>query len=218
MWFLCKKPDMHLVVCGTETSKKELLAHELSEGLILEWTEDPAVAARLQADGFVDLCFESDLQRIKEWSKIKDRPVLLSSVTATLTGFPPNMIRFNGWHGFLGRKIIEASASEKNKSIGAEIFSHFHRAVEWIPDVVGFVSARVICMIINEAFFALAEKLSTREEIDIAMKLGTNYPYGPFEWCERIGAKHVYELLAELARSEPRYQPAPLLQVEARNT
>ena len=42
-------------------------------------------------------------------------------------------------------------------------------------------------MIINEAFLALQEGVSTKEEINTAMKLGTNYPLGPFEWVEKIG-------------------------------
>ena len=49
------------------------------------------------------------------------------------------------------------------------------------PDIPGFISARVVSMIINEAYFALEEEVSSKEEIDTAMKLGTNYPYGPFD-------------------------------------
>jgi 3-hydroxybutyryl-CoA dehydrogenase len=57
----------------------------------------------------------------------------------------------------------------------------------------------------------LNEKVSTKEEIDVAMKLGTNYPYGPFEWSEKIGLKNIYELLFTLSRTSPRYEPAGLL-------
>jgi 3-hydroxybutyryl-CoA dehydrogenase len=71
-------------------------------------------------------------------------------------------------------------------------------------------------MIINEAYFALEENVSTKEEIDIAMKLGTNYPYGPFEWCKKIGLKNIAALLAELSQTEKRYQPARLLLKEAK--
>jgi 3-hydroxybutyryl-CoA dehydrogenase len=56
----------------------------------------------------------------------------------------------------------------------------------------------VISTIINEALIALMEGVSTREEIDTAMKLGTNYPYGPFEWAEKIGMERVDSLLAQL--------------------
>ena len=50
-------------------------------------------------------------------------------------------------------------------------------------------------MIINEAFYTLEEGTSTKEDINIAMKLGTNYPKGPFEWVDEIGIEHIYEVL-----------------------
>ncbi len=43
------------------------------------------------------------------------------------------------------------------------------------------------------------------------MKLGTNYPNGPFEWAEKIGIEKIYLLLQKLAEKEDRYQPAPAL-------
>ncbi len=81
------------------------------------------------------------------------------------------------------------------------MLAHFGRRVEWLPDEPGFVTPRVISMIINEAYFAFAEGVSTPEEIDTAMKLGTNYPYGPIEWGNRIGLQNVVRLLKKLAFS-----------------
>jgi 3-hydroxybutyryl-CoA dehydrogenase len=73
----------------------------------------------------------------------------------------------------------------------------------------------VLAMIINEAWFTLGENVSTKQEIDTAMKLGTNYPYGPFEWCNKIGIKNIYSLLKKLSENNARYKPAPLLEKEA---
>ena len=72
----------------------------------------------------------------------------------------------------------------------------------------GFISARIIAMIINEAYYALDEKVSSKTDIDIAMKLGTNYPYGPFEWCNIIGVQQVYQLLAKLSLTDERFLPS----------
>lgn len=69
-------------------------------------------------------------------------------------------------------------------------------------------------MIINEAWLSLGEGVSTKEEIDTAMKLGTNYPYGPFEWGNKIELKNVYQLLTALSKTNPRYEPAALLKKE----
>lgn len=66
-------------------------------------------------------------------------------------------------------------------------------------------------MIINEAYFTLGESVSSENEIDIAMKLGTNYPYGPFEWARLIGLRNIHSLLEKLTQEDIRYLPAPRL-------
>ena len=48
------------------------------------------------------------------------------------------------------------------------------------------------------------------------MKLGTNYPYGPFEWSKKIGVQNIASLLTGLSQTEKRYQPADLLLKEAK--
>ena len=72
-------------------------------------------------------------------------------------------------------------------------------------------------MIINEAYFAIQENIASRGDIDLAMKLGTNYPFGPFEWCEKIGIKNVYDLLNAVYEStkDERYKVCELLEEEA---
>ena len=86
-----------------------------------------------------------------------------------------------------------------------------------VPDQPGFISARIIAMIINEAYFAKSENVSTEKEIDVAMKLGTNYPYGPFEWASIIGIKNIYALLKILSETDSRYQPSHLIEEEVKN-
>jgi 3-hydroxybutyryl-CoA dehydrogenase len=72
-------------------------------------------------------------------------------------------------------------------------------------------------MIINEAFLTLQEGTAQREDIDLAMKLGTNYPGGPFEWAEKWGLDEVARLLHRLQQStgDPRYKRSQLLTEEA---
>ena len=106
-------------------------------------------------------------------------------------------------------------ADEVNKNKTEKILNLLNRNPEWVPDIKGFISPRVVSMIINEAYFTLEENVSTKEEIDIAMKLGTNYPYGPFEWSKKIGLKNIAGLLTELSITEKRYEPASLLLKEA---
>jgi len=78
------------------------------------------------------------------------------------------------------------------------------------------VSLRVISCIVNEAFLALSEGVATAEDIDRAMKLGANYPKGPFEWVEEIGASSVLETLDSLrAAYGDAYLAAPALRERA---
>ena len=82
-----------------------------------------------------------------------------------------------------------------------------------VPDGPGLVFPRILCMIINEAAFALMEGVASAEDIDTAMKLGTNYPLGPLEWADRIGLDQVLAVLEGLhgEYGDDRYRPAPLL-------
>lgn len=85
-----------------------------------------------------------------------------------------------------------------------------------VDDRVGLVTPRIICMIINEAYYTVQEGTAGKEDIDLAMKLGTNYPFGPFEWCQKIGVKNVYELLAAIYNDtkDERYKICPQLKKE----
>lgn len=66
-----------------------------------------------------------------------------------------------------------------------------------------FVFARTLAAIINEAGYALDQGVASEPDIDLAMKLGTNYPRGPIEWAQSIGLRTTRHLLDVLnARSE----------------
>jgi 3-hydroxybutyryl-CoA dehydrogenase len=145
------------------------------------------------------------------------RPVLVNSVVTTLKDLPENIVRFNGWPTFLKRNTLESSCNNGSiKKRTEEIFALLNKKVEWVADEPGFITARIIAMIINEAYFALGEGISTKNEMDIAMKLGTNYPYGPFEWAEKIGVKRIFALLNELSKENNRFQAAEWLTKETR--
>lgn len=82
-----------------------------------------------------------------------------------------------------------------------------------VGDGPGLVRARVVCCLINEAASALMEGVATAADIDQAMKLGTNYPYGPLEWADLIGVDTVLGVMNGLFAEwgEDRYRPSPLL-------
>jgi 3-hydroxybutyryl-CoA dehydrogenase len=141
-------------------------------------------------------------------------PIFINSITKTLSAIKAkeNVIRINAWQGFLEKEIWELAGSISLEV--ASIIKTLNKKYITVNDEPGFVSARIIAMIINEAYFAKGENVSTEAEIDIAMKLGTNYPYGPFEWSGIIGLKNIYQLLKKLSETDERYLPAPEMENE----
>jgi 3-hydroxybutyryl-CoA dehydrogenase len=73
--------------------------------------------------------------------------------------------------------------------------------------------ARTLAMLVNEAVDLVARGEATREDVDVAMRLGTRYPRGPIEWGREIGFDVVARQIAELDRAFPggRYRPSPAL-------
>jgi 3-hydroxybutyryl-CoA dehydrogenase len=143
------------------------------------------------------------------------KPVIINSVVHTLSGLslPLNVYRINGWKTFLNRSVWEI-AGAANAAI-ENLFTSLNIKINFVKDEPGFISARVIAMIINEAYFALENNVSSKAEIDTAMKLGTNYPFGPFEWALLIGTKNILALLQQLYLTDSRYKPSQLLITEA---
>lgn len=204
---------MQVVVLAHEWQKKEWI--DIQEGIT--WTSNPTDLADLAwADAFVDLAFEPTGERITLLQALLPKPVLINSVSETLAETDPAFIRFNGWNTFLSSPVWEAAcSSEATKQKSEAVFAMLRKKPEWLPDAPGFVTARVVSAIINEAFLALAEGVSTKDAINTAMKLGTAYPFGPFEWGEKIGLNNVVGLLQKMGQLQPRYEPAALLVKEA---
>jgi 3-hydroxybutyryl-CoA dehydrogenase len=87
-----------------------------------------------------------------------------------------------------------------------------------VADSPGLVVARTVAMLINEACDAVQQAVCTEDGADAAMKLGVNYPAGPFEWLARWSAAEVVALLDALDdhyRGE-RYRVSPALRRRAR--
>jgi 3-hydroxybutyryl-CoA dehydrogenase len=201
---------MKLVVVANEQLKDEFLSKPIAGYANVCFVNGPG---NIPADAYIvfDLLFENTSERISLLEKFLPRPVFVNAVNDTLADIDQPFIRINAWPGFLKRALTEVAVLPGQEQIMHQVFEQLGWQYQVVPDCTGMVSARIISMIINEAYFTLEEKISTKDEIDTAMKSGTHYPYGPFEWSRRIGLKKIYELLTQLSKGNKSYEVSTLL-------
>ena len=92
-------------------------------------------------------------------------------------------------------------------------FEELGLVVLWLDDHPGLILSRILCQIINEAAFAVGEGVADMNTVDLAMRLGVNYPAGPFDWGRSISYGRVVRTLDHLYNyyHEDRYRVAPVL-------
>ncbi len=93
------------------------------------------------------------------------------------------------------------------------VASKMNKETVSVADFPGFLVNRILCPMINEAVFALESGISTPEDIDKAMKLGTNQPMGPLELADFVGLDTCLAIMEVLHQGlgEDKFRPAPLL-------
>ena len=136
---------------------------------------------------------------------------------AAHTGRPEQVIGMHFMNPVPVMKLVEvinglATAAEVTATIEAVA-----EAMGKIPvackDVPGFVSNRVLMVMLNEALWELYEGVASAEGIDQIMKLGMNHPMGPLALADLIGLDTVLAILNVLQEGygDPKYRPCPLL-------
>jgi len=165
----------------------------------------------------------SNLEKLDRALKKTNSVILSSSVTVTASEQaswitrPDRLVGISALPSLLSRQLIEFAATPRTTKAALmraqEFFIQLGKEVSVVQDRAGMVMPRILCMIINEAYFALQEDIASPKDVDVAMKLGTNYPQGPIEWGEKIGLRYVEATLRALTRdlAEDRYRVAPLL-------
>jgi 3-hydroxybutyryl-CoA dehydrogenase len=151
-------------------------------------------------------------------------PILSSSVSVTVTqqskwvSKADRLIGIGALPSLLAGPLIEFAPSKatvkKTITLAQEFAKALGKQSAVVRDRVGLILPGILCMLANEAYFALGEAVAIASDIDQAMKLGAHYPIGPVEWAEKIGLRQVRAVLDALNRQvdSKRYKVAPLLQ------
>jgi 3-hydroxybutyryl-CoA dehydrogenase len=196
---------MHIVVKSNNLQQSGLASFFSNTDATITWIDGEDQIP--EADIYFDHCFDTDGFA---FPMISQKLIFVNAVVEYGQSIPSNCIRYNGWPGFLHDTHIEIAANNPtilNKAV--LLLNSLNKKALIAPDQPGMVSARIVSMIINEAYFGFGDAISSKKDIDTAMKLGTNYPFGPFEWSELIGLKNIHALLEKLNENSVRYAIAP---------
>lgn len=196
---------MNILIIGEQINLDEAKA-KFGDSHHYTFERDHREAERfvLGSDLVLDFILDEDPFQVEIYADKTNARVLVNTAKVSLAELSnlanhqlkSKLFGFNGLPTFLNRSVLEASVlNPEDETPLAEVCKTLNTEYLLVDDRVGLVTPRIICMIINEAYYTAEEGTATREAIDLSMKLGTNYPFGPFEWCQRIGVKHVYELL-----------------------
>jgi 3-hydroxybutyryl-CoA dehydrogenase len=122
-----------------------------------------------------------------------------------------------GFHALPPIGIVELTRTPATADVAAEraeaFFTSLGRRTAWVGDAPGLVLGRIVCQVVNECAFALAEGVGSVADIDDGMVLGLNHPRGPLAWADAMGLDHVVMVLDGLREEygEERYRAAPVL-------
>ncbi len=220
---------MKILICGNKSRTaelKSLLDAEEHEITIAPEASDELIMSKEDCDLFFDLNADDNPERIRPFMQVAYKPVILSAVKRQVAemmhhiGNPETtagIFGINALPGFMKRGMLEISmfgdSNESYNLLKGMLEEKLKLNFQRVEDRTGMVTPRVIMMIINEACFTLQEGTANKKDIDLSLKLGTNYPYGPFEWADMIGIRDVYETLSAIYKDtgDERYKICSLL-------
>lgn len=214
--------DKRIFITGEQPLVEEYSSACAAAGYRIVATPSKTTALALELTNISSASKQKNLQRLDKLLP-KSAPILSSSVTiplaeqSTLLKHPERLIGIGAFPTLLQGTVMEIVAgprtNDATSGAAAEFAATLGKDVASVNDTIGLVMPRILCMLINEAFFAMGEHVADGSDIDRAMKLGTNYPRGPVEWATAIGVQHVHAVIAALHAyyGEDRYRAAPLL-------
>lgn len=148
-------------------------------------------------------------------------PLGLDATThAALAGLDPvRCVAIDPIFGFAGRRTVMKTIVTAPDVMSA---THALMAADGMPvtviqDSPGFVAQRIIAMIVAIGASVAQQRIASPDDIDRAVKLGLNYPFGPLGFADHIGPRRIQKILEGIltCTGDPRYRPGPWLRRRA---
>ena len=110
-------------------------------------------------------------------------------------------------------EVIKAyETSEETLQVALDWGKKIGKTCIVVNEAPAFVVNRILCTMLNEAFFALGEGLASPEDIDTGMVLGCNHPIGPLALSDLVGLETLLHVVVGLHKElGDKYRPAPVL-------
>ena len=225
------------IVMGRIDFIKKLLEKDVAKGKITGEQKDAALASLIpstdQEDAAdCDLVVEAIVENMEVKGKVFSRldqickpSCILASNTSSLpiteiaafTKRPDKVIGMHFMNPVPVMKLVElirglATSQETFDAVRDEGLALGKTPVE-VRDVPGFISNRVLQVMINEAVYCLYEGVASAQDIDTVMKLGMNHPMGPLQLADFIGLDTVLAIMETMYEGygDCKYRPCPLL-------
>ncbi len=190
-------------------------------------TTDLTLAAR-EADLVIEAIIEVmeiKKQTFQELDSICKKEALFASNTsglsitemASATRRPDQFIGMHFFNPVPVMKLVELirgfTTSDNTLNMAKDFVDKIKKTSIEVKEAPGFAVNRILCPMINEAIFVLAEGIASAEDIDNSMTLGANHPIGPLALADMVGLDTMLLVLEGFHKElgEDKYRPAPLL-------
>lgn len=213
------------------------LDRQVSKGVLTAQAKDAALARLTTSSDWhavagADIVIEAVPEKLeikqtiyKELAAVLSPDTILASNTSSisitklgaLSGRPEKFIGMHFFNPVPMMKLVEVirglATSDATYEAVHELAEKLGKTAALIQDAPGFAVNRILCPMLNEAIFVLAEGVASASAIDAAMKLGASHPMGPLELADFVGLDTLLSIMHVLHSElgEDKYRPAPLL-------
>ena len=226
--FLDRGMNMIKSSLGKFVQKEKIKQEEMNEALARLHTSIDMKNAAKDADYVIEAVFERAEVKLPIFGQLEESCPKETILASNTSGIPVSLLasatrrpdKVIGTH-FMnpvplmkGVEIVKTLlTSEETLKVSLDFVKSLGKETVVVKDSPGFVTNRIITLVMNEAAKLLEANLASIEDIDKIEKLSHNWPMGPFELADMVGIDVLVDLLEGIYQQTgwERYKPAPLL-------